>query len=81
VASDSGGPAEILEDGRCGLLFPAGDAGALAARVLRLVDDRGLRAELAAAGRERVEQAFHRGRYARDVERLYATLAGHDRAA
>jgi glycosyltransferase involved in cell wall biosynthesis len=81
VASDSGGPAEILEDGKTGLLFPTGDAQALASRVLRLLDDRPLGRALAAAGRERVGEAFHRDRYARDVERVYARLLGDGRAA
>jgi len=81
VASDSGGPAEILEHGRTGLLFPTGDPDALAARVLRLLEERPLGRSLAAAGRERVAEAFHRDRYARDVERLYAGLPGHVRAA
>jgi glycosyltransferase involved in cell wall biosynthesis len=81
VASDSGGPAEIVEDEESGLLFPTGDAEALAARVLRLVDDRSFGRALAAGGRARVEGAFHRRRYARDVERIYARLLGHAPAA
>ena len=42
VASDLGGMAEMVLDGIDGLLFPAGDARALAAALRRLVDDRGL---------------------------------------
>jgi glycosyltransferase involved in cell wall biosynthesis len=74
VASDTGGPTEILEDGRSGLLFPTGDAAALAERVLRLLDDPGLRRRLGDAGRARVESAFHRDRYARDIEKIYDQL-------
>lgn len=75
VAADSGGPAEILEDGKSGLLFPTGDAAALAERILRLLDDPELGRGLVREGRRRVEAAFHRDRYARDMEALYGRLA------
>ena len=42
VASDLGGMAEMVHDGIDGLLFPAGDARALAAALRRLVNDRSL---------------------------------------
>jgi GT2 family glycosyltransferase/glycosyltransferase involved in cell wall biosynthesis len=42
VTSDLGGMAEMVRDGIDGLLFPAGDARALAAALRRLVDDRSL---------------------------------------
>jgi glycosyltransferase involved in cell wall biosynthesis len=47
VASDLGGIREIVGDGENGLLFPAGDAGALRACLQRLLDDPTLRARLA----------------------------------
>jgi glycosyltransferase involved in cell wall biosynthesis len=74
VASDRGGPAEILEDGRSGLLFRTGSADALVAAVLRLVGDPGLGLRLAEEGRRRVRSAYSSGRYARDVEAVYASL-------
>lgn len=40
ITSDLGGMAEMVRDGIDGLLFPAGDAVALAAVLRRLVDDR-----------------------------------------
>jgi len=38
AASDVGGHRELIEDGRTGVLFPAGDAAALARKVLALLD-------------------------------------------
>jgi glycosyltransferase involved in cell wall biosynthesis len=75
VASDSGGPAEILQQGRSGLLFATGDAAALADAVVRLLDDPAMRACLAEGGRRRLQSAFTSARYARDVEAIYAALA------
>jgi glycosyltransferase involved in cell wall biosynthesis len=50
VATGRGGSAEYLRDGENCLLFPAGDAGALAAAVRRLAGDADLRARLCAGG-------------------------------
>jgi glycosyltransferase involved in cell wall biosynthesis len=75
VASDTGGPAEILEDERSGLLVRTGDAAALAAAVLRLLESPALSAALAEGGRQRVTAAFARDRYAREMEAVYGRLA------
>lgn len=47
VAAASGGPLELVDDGLTGLLYPMGDAGALAMAVLRLADEPELRYRLA----------------------------------
>jgi glycosyltransferase involved in cell wall biosynthesis len=75
VASDSGGPAEILEDGESGLLFRTGDPEALAAALLEVLGDPSLARSLADAGRRRVRRAFTRGRYAQEMQELYERLA------
>jgi glycosyltransferase involved in cell wall biosynthesis len=56
IAPASGGPAEQIEDGVNGLLFPPGDADALAAALRRVVDDPGLRTRLGRAARTRAEE-------------------------
>ncbi|MFO8071809.1 MAG: glycosyltransferase, partial [Polyangia bacterium] len=56
VSSDCpGGPREILEDGRCGVLVPPGDAGWLADELDRLLGDAGERQRLAELGARRAE--------------------------
>jgi glycosyltransferase involved in cell wall biosynthesis len=75
VASDSGGPREILEDGRGGVLVPTGDAPALASALLRVLADPALAGRLAEEAQQRVRAEFHRERYARDIQELYARLA------
>ena len=52
VATAAGGPAEIIQDGVNGLLYPPGDAEALAARLRGLSKDARLRARLGAAAHE-----------------------------
>jgi len=75
VASDSGGPAEILEHGRSGVLFPTGSPAGLADAVLRILGDPDLRQRLRREGPRRVRERYTSARYARDVEALYAGLA------
>lgn len=53
VAAAAGGPAELVDDGVTGLLYPPGDEEALAALLRRLADDRALGSRLGAAGRRR----------------------------
>lgn len=52
VAAAAGGPLEIIDDGRDGLLTPPGDARALAEALRRLARDPALRARLGNAARE-----------------------------
>jgi glycosyltransferase involved in cell wall biosynthesis len=58
VAAAGGGMLEIVEPERSGLLTPPGDAGALAAALLRLAREPELRARLVAGGRQRVRERF-----------------------
>lgn len=63
IATGRGGSAEYLIDGENALLFPAGDAAALADRVERLARDPELRARLCARGvptaAEHTDERFH----------------------
>ena len=52
VASDIGGHRELIRNEFTGLLFQPGDASALAAALLRLLGDAGLRAKIAAQANE-----------------------------
>lgn len=58
VATPTGGTPEIVHDGETGLLFPPGDAGALAQRLATLADNLPFCDKLAAAGREMVNRSF-----------------------
>ena len=74
IASAIGGASELIEDGVDGLLVPAGDAPALAARLRRLCADPGLRSSLAERGRRRVEREFTAAATTARVTRVYEDL-------
>jgi len=57
VTTAVGGIAELVEDGRTGVLVPPDDAGALRDAVRRLAADPGLRQSLGRAGRDHVRTA------------------------
>jgi glycosyltransferase involved in cell wall biosynthesis len=58
VSTRVGGVPEVVEDGRTGLLAPAGDDAALAEQVCRLAGQAGLRQEMGRLGRERAQGLF-----------------------
>jgi glycosyltransferase involved in cell wall biosynthesis len=73
IAAVPGGPAEIVDDGVTGLLYPAGDISALAHSMRRLADDRDERLRLGRAGRERARD-FSAARIGSAVRDLYTTV-------
>jgi len=77
VASAVGGTPELVDDERTGLLFPAGDAGALAAAIARLADP-ALRARLARAGHEHAVRHHSREALAAAVSAVYERCIAGD---
>lgn len=72
VATTGGAIPEVAgADGETCLAVPPGDAGALAAALGRLLEDRELRVRLGAAGRERVLARFTWARAAQGTAELY----------
>lgn len=71
VVTDSGGPAEIVCDGKTGLLVPSQDAGALADGILRFIRDRELADELGSAARSAVRDKFDLEHSVRRYAELY----------
>ncbi len=73
VATNAGGPAEIVQHGTDGLLVPPGDADALATAVVRLLEDAELRTRLARAAVRKAER-YRPGPIAAGVEAVYASV-------
>lgn len=76
VASDLACVREVAGGDAPLLRVPAGDSQALAALLARLLAEPGRVAELAAAGRSRLVEAFHPAREAERLERLFLELVG-----
>ncbi|MFO1054328.1 MAG: glycosyltransferase family 4 protein [Planctomycetota bacterium] len=72
VAARAGGLAELIEDGRDGLLAAPDDVDSLAAALARALDDDRLRAGLASAGPGKVASHFDWERVTDAVLRVYA---------
>jgi glycosyltransferase involved in cell wall biosynthesis len=71
IGTETGGIPALLDDG-AGLLVPERDAAALADALERVLTDDDLRAQLAAAGRRRVEERFDVDVIAAELERRFA---------
>lgn len=70
IASDEGGPRELIIDGRSGLLVPPGDAGQLAKAITRVLSDPLLASTLVAEGRVSARR-FSSATHADRVEAVY----------
>jgi phosphatidylinositol alpha-mannosyltransferase len=78
VASDLPAFSRVLDGGRLGVLFPNGDAEALAGSVRALLDDPDRRAGLVAAASKAVGR-YDWSRVADEIEQVYETVTGGGR--
>lgn len=80
VATRCGGPEEIVEDGRTGLLVDAGSPEALAGAIETLVRDADRRSRLARAAPDSVRKRFTLDAMLDEYERLYAECSSKHRS-
>lgn len=76
VASRIYGITDALEDGKTGLLFPAGDVAALTQALLKLIVDRNLRQQMGEAARVRALELFPNQKITGEMLALYGELLG-----
>jgi glycogen synthase len=81
IASDTGGPAEILRHRCTGLLFPPQDVEQLTAYIIELVQNPDLRANLGRAAAREVRRAWSWPRMVAEMRDVYAQLATPDAVA
>lgn len=79
IASRLGGLPELVEDGKTGLLFDAGDSDDLAKQMWRLWSDAELRSELGAAARQRARSDYSPDAHYMALSDLYGRVAGAPR--
>lgn len=70
IVSDTGALSEIIEDGKTGLVFPSGDAEALADQAIRLLQDCVLRRRLTEAAFAELQAKFTVARMIEDYQDL-----------
>ncbi len=74
IATAVGGNPEVVVDGESGLLFPVGDAQALANRLLQLRAEPGLRVQLGQRAVQRVREHFSIESMIHAYEQLYLSM-------
>lgn len=80
VASDVGGHKELIDDGKTGCLFKAGDAGDLATVVARLLRDTVRWPPMRAAGRHYVENVRNWPNSVANYQAIYDSLVSGERS-
>lgn len=78
VATPFGGAAELFTDGVSALGCPPGDSSALAAAIVRLIDNPALRSRLGETGRIEALDRFDRKRLGAEWGRLYRGIMAED---
>nr|MBF6591510.1 glycosyltransferase family 4 protein [Ktedonobacterales bacterium] len=74
VATSVGGTPEIVEDGRTGVLVPAGDVERLAEALTRVLEDEALRTRLGHAARDAVVQRYSLRSVAERLRAVYESV-------
>ena len=77
ISSRRGAGAELLEDGRDGLLVDPDSPAEIAAAIVRLLKDRRLAESLGAAGRQRVQEHFSLAAFLPGNLAFYERCIGH----
>ena len=75
IATNAGGPAELIRHEVEGLLFPVGDIESLSATISSVLKDRSLADRLKEAGLQKGKE-FSLERHAGQVQALYEDLLG-----
>jgi glycosyltransferase involved in cell wall biosynthesis len=76
IALNDGGTAEVVEDGKSGLLSSPEDSEQLAENILALVNNPVRCKQMGESGRKRVEDYLNSRRLADDAQRAYRSVLG-----
>lgn len=76
IASNSGGLAEIVQDGEVGYLVPPGDAEAMRDKLSAILGNKQLAVRMGEAGRELALQSFQEAGWVESFIEVYRTVTG-----
>ncbi len=71
ICSDCGGPAELTDQGKYGLLLPTGDIDALTKGILQLAQNKEKRVALAQSARKHAMEVFHPQKLSQELKEVY----------
>lgn len=74
IATDCGGPKELFEHEKSGLLVPVKDVERMSSAIVKLASDKQLQSSFSYAGKIYVRSKFNREKIAQALEDLYRTL-------
>lgn len=74
IATNIGGPLEIIDNENDGLLIPPNNPNVLAESIILLTKDYNLRIRIGKKGREKVIEKFDSSKYAKQIELVYEKL-------
>ena len=74
IATNVGGNPEIVLDHTTGFLVPGGDEPKLTQKIIQLIEDENLRANMGVAGRKRFQEIFTASKMASEYQKLYDEL-------
>jgi glycosyltransferase involved in cell wall biosynthesis len=74
IASDSGGPVEIIENGKNGVLVPPADPKILASKILEVLNNEKKTKQIGANARKTVTEKYSWTKIAGDYHTLYRTI-------
>jgi glycosyltransferase involved in cell wall biosynthesis len=77
IAFHCGGPAEIIENGKSGLLVEAGNVHALSASIATMLDDSEFRKKIGNQGRIRIQENFSVEKMVDEMIRVYEGCVEH----
>lgn len=75
IASDTGGPPEIITHGETGLLYPMGDHEKMAEAIIYLLTNPNVAFEMGIASKKRVEDVFNKKTLCTRIENVYRDMA------
>ena len=74
IATNTGGVAEVISDGKTGFLVPAGDVRAMAEKLSCLIKDKDLRQRIGSNAKNSLSSDFSLERMVINTEKLYRDL-------